>query len=73
MRDEYDFSKMKQVKSPFKGKSKKKGVHINLSTEVIEYFKDLSVETDIPYQKLIDLYLKDCAKNKKKINLNWSA
>jgi len=72
MRDEYDFSKMKEVESPFK-KKKKKGVHINLSTEVINYFKDLSVETDIPYQKLIDLYLKDCARNKKKIDLSWSA
>jgi len=73
MKDEYDFEKMKEVKSPFKKKAKKKGVHINLSTEVINYFKDLSIESDIPYQKLIDLYLKDCVKNKKKIDLNWSA
>ncbi len=72
MKDEYDFSKMKEVKSKFK-KKKKKGVHINLSTEVINYFKNLSIESDIPYQKLIDLYLKDCVKNKKKIDLNWSA
>jgi predicted DNA binding CopG/RHH family protein len=53
MKKEYDFSKAKEVKNPYAGK--KKAVDINLSPAVIDYFKRLSSETGIPYQKLIDL------------------
>ena len=72
MKKDYDFSKMKEVKNPHP-KQKKKLVGINLSPEVIDYFKKLAVESKIPYQKLIDLYLLDCVKNKKKISLKWVA
>ena len=71
MKKEYDLKNMKEIKNPYKGKIKK-GVHINLSHEVIDYFKTLSVEMDIPYQKLIDMYLVDCAKKKKKIKIAWA-
>lgn len=71
MKKEYDFSKMKGVKNPYA--SKKKAVGINLSAEVIDYFKKLSDEVGMPYQTLIDLYLKDCVKNKKKLKLGWAA
>ena len=71
MKKEYDFSKMKEVKNPYPGK--KKAVGINLSTEVITYFKQQSEKTGIPYQKLIDLYLVDCVKNRRKLSLKWSA
>lgn len=71
MKKEYDLKKMKEVKNPYKGK--KKAVGINLSPKVIDYFKDLADETGIPYQKLIDLYLLDCVKKKKKPDLNWAA
>ena len=54
MKKRYDFSKMKEVKSPFKGK---KSVGINLNHEVIDYFKQLSKEMGIPYQQLINLPL----------------
>jgi predicted DNA binding CopG/RHH family protein len=60
MKKEYDFSKLKDVKSPYAGK--KKAVGINLSPAVVDYFKELAEETGLPYQKLIDLYLLDCAK-----------
>lgn len=71
MKKEYDFSKMKEVKNPYAGK--KKAVGINLSPEVIDYFKKLSGKSGIPYQKLIDLYLLDCVKNRKKLSLTWAA
>ena len=51
----------------------KKLVGINLSPEVIDYFKKLADDSQIPYQKLIDLYLLDCVKSKKKVSLKWVA
>ena len=71
MRKKYDFAKLKAVRNPYA--NKKKAVGINLSPEVIDYFKDLADETGVPYQKLIDLYLLDCAKRKKKLSLKWVA
>ncbi|HXM14561.1 MAG TPA: hypothetical protein VN933_04920 [Candidatus Eremiobacteraceae bacterium] len=71
MRKEYDFSKMKELKNRYVGK--KMAVGINLSPEVIDYFKEMATETGIPYQKLIDLYLLDCAKKRKKLSMRWVA
>jgi predicted DNA binding CopG/RHH family protein len=48
-------------------------VEINLSPAVIDYFKGLAEETGLPYQKLIDLYLLDCAKKRRKLSLKWVA
>jgi predicted DNA binding CopG/RHH family protein len=72
MKKEYNFEKMKEVKNPYPSQ-KKKAVGINLSSSVIDYFKKLSADTGVPYQKLIDLYLLDCVKNKKKISMKWTA
>jgi len=71
MKKEYDFSKLKEVKNPYAGK--KKAVGINLSPAVVDYFKGLAEETGLPYQKLIDLYLLDCAKKRKKLTMRWVA
>jgi predicted DNA binding CopG/RHH family protein len=71
MKKEYDLSKLKEIKNPYRGK--KKAVGINLSPEVLDYFKALSDETGLPYQKLIDLYLLDCARKRKKLTLRWVA
>jgi predicted DNA binding CopG/RHH family protein len=71
MKREYNFSKMKAIKNPYA--SRKKAVGINLSPMVIDYFKNMSIESGIPYQTLIDLYLLDCAKKKKKLKFNWAA
>jgi predicted DNA binding CopG/RHH family protein len=71
MKKEYDFRRMKEVRNPYVGK--KKAVGINLNPAVIDYFKKLASETGIPYQKLIDLYLLDCVKKRKKLSLNWAA
>jgi predicted DNA binding CopG/RHH family protein len=71
MKKEYDLSKLKEVKNPYA--KKKKAVGINLSPQVIDYFKALADETGIPYQKLIDLYLLDCVRSRKKPSLKWAA
>jgi predicted DNA binding CopG/RHH family protein len=71
VKKEYDFAQLREVKNPYAGK--KKAVGINLSPEVLDYFKELAEETGLPYQKLIDLYLLDCAKKRKKLNLRWVA
>ncbi len=71
MKKEYDLNKMKEIPNPYLGK--KKAVGINLSPQVIDYFKKLAEEAQIPYQKLIDLYLLDCVKKRKKLSLKWAA
>jgi len=68
MKSEYDFSKMKGRKNPFAQRLKKQ-VTIRLGQDIIDYFKSLAQESDIPYQMLINLYLRDCAQSRKK--LNW--
>ena len=68
MRAEYDFTNAK--KNPYT-KLLKKQITINVSEEVLDYFKDLSNKTSIPYQTLIKYYLLDCVKNKKEINIEW--
>ncbi len=71
MKKEYNFSKMKELKNPYIGR--KKAVGINLSPEVIDYFKRIADKSGISYQKLIDLYLLDCVKHRKKLSLKWAA
>jgi len=70
MRKEYDFSKAKGRKNPY-AKRLKKQITIRLDSVTIEYFKGLAGETGLPYQNLIDLYLKDCAENQKKLKFEW--
>lgn len=68
MREEYDFSK--SVKNPY-AKQLKKQITIRIENETIDYFKNLANETDIPYQKLINMYLANCAKENIKPSINW--
>ncbi len=68
MRKEYDFSNAK--KNPYTGKLKKQ-ITINLDESVIDYFKNEAKDTGIPYQNLINLYLVDCVKNKRKLTMVW--
>ena len=69
MRDEYDFSNARR--NPYVQKEKKQ-ITINLNTEVVEYFKQQSEYTGIPYQTLINLYLADCVVNERKLKLSWT-
>jgi uncharacterized protein (DUF4415 family) len=68
MRKIYDFSNARS--NPYV-KRLKKQVTIRLEEEVILYFKALSTETGIPYQNLINLYLRDCAASNRKLALGW--
>lgn len=66
MKKEYDFSK--GIKNPYTKKLKTR-VSINFDNDVIEYFKKQSLKTGIPYQTLINLLLKEYAKNNKTIKI----
>ena len=68
MRKEYDFSKAR--KNPY-ASMLKKSVTTRLDKESVNYFKSISEEVGIPYQSLINLYLRDCAATHKKLNLSW--
>jgi uncharacterized protein (DUF4415 family) len=70
MRKEHDFTSAKP--NPYI-KQLKKAVTIRLEPDVIAYFKALSLETHIPYQNLINLYLLDCAREHRKISLKWNS
>ncbi len=71
MRKQYNFSKMKGQKNPY-AKRLKKQVTIRMGVDIIEYFKNMAEETGIPYQNLINLYLRDCVQSQRKILIKWS-
>ena len=71
MRDHYDFSKMKGRKNPYL-KHLKQPVTMQLDRDTIAYFKSLAEEVGIPYQSLINLYLRDCAMNERKLRMKWA-
>ena len=68
MRKEYDFSQSR--KNPYASQLKKQ-ITIRLDEDAIAYFKTISEEVGIPYQSLINLYLRDCAASHRKLDLNW--
>ncbi|MCP4406272.1 MAG: BrnA antitoxin family protein [Gammaproteobacteria bacterium] len=71
MKAEYDFSKMKSRKNPYASKLKK-SVTIRMGEDVIDYFKNMAKDTNIPYQSLINLYLRDCVAHHRQLDLSWS-
>lgn len=70
MKKEYDLSSMKSRKSPYASKLKKP-VTMRLSEDVIDYFKVMAEENGVPYQSLINLYLRDCVAQHRKIDISW--
>ena len=68
MKKHYDFSKARR--NPY-AKRLKRQVTIRLDQETIAYFKGLADDTGIPYQTLINLYLRDCAANGRKLSMLW--
>ncbi len=72
MRDHYDFSKMKGKRNPYI-KQLKQPVTMRLDRDTVSYFKSMSEETGIPYQTLINLYLRDCAASHRKITMEWKS
>ena len=70
MRKRYDFSKARR--NPY-AKRLKKQITIRLDQPTIEYFKGVSETSGIPYQTLINLYLRDCAEHKRRLSMEWRA
>ncbi len=70
MRKQYDFSSMKGERNPYI-KSLKQPITMRLDKTTVAYFKQLANELGMPYQNLINLYLRDCAINQKKLELKW--
>lgn len=68
MREEYDFSNGQ--KNPY-AKRLKKQITINIDSATIDYFKEQSEDSGIPYQTLINLYLTDCAEQRKQLQMSW--
>ncbi len=69
MREEYDFSNARP--NPYVKKLKTQ-VTINLDTATVEYFKSQALSSGIPYQTLINLYLKDCVQNNRQLRVSWN-
>jgi len=72
MKEEYDLSTMKSRKNPYAAKLKK-SVTMRLSEDVIGYFKKMAEDAGVPYQSLINLYLRDCVAQHRKINIEWKS
>lgn len=70
MKKEYDFSKARR--NPY-AKLLKRQVTIRLEEPTLAYFKQMAQESGIPYQTLINLYLRDCATSKRKLSMKWVA
>ena len=72
MRAHYHFSRLKGEKNPYISQLKQP-ITIRLDKGTVAYFKALAVEVGMPYQNLINLYLRDCALHHKKLELKWAA
>ena len=70
MKKEYDLSLMKSRRNPYAAKLKRQGT-IRMGEDVIGYFKGMAEETGIPYQSLINLYLRDCVANDRRPDFTW--
>ena len=68
MKKEYNFSN--SIKNPYIKKLKKQ-ISIRLEEDTIKYFKELSAEIGIPYQNLMNLFLRECAQKNMKPNIHW--
>ena len=70
MKAQYDPSKLRSRQNPYASRLKKP-VTMRLSEDVVEYFKAMADEADVPYQSLINLYLRDCLANSRKVQIKW--
>lgn len=70
MKTEYDLSKMKSRRNPYASKLKKP-ITMRLSEDVVAYFKSMAVDAEVPYQSLINLYLRDCVMQHRQVQIAW--
>ena len=71
MREHYDFSKMTARRNPYP-RLLKQSVTIRLDRDTVDYFKGLAARTGLPYQNLINLFLRDCAVRRQEPSLEWA-
>lgn len=72
MREHYDFKNMKGERNPYI-KALKQPITMRLDKATVAYFKALATELGMPYQNLINLYLRDCALNRKRLQFKWAS
>ncbi len=72
MEEEYDLAAMKSRPNPYPERLKKQ-VTLLVSDDVIDYFEGIARETGIPYEILIDLYLRDCVASHRKLKIRWAS
>ena len=72
MREEYDLSKMKSRPNPY-AKRLKKQLTIRMGVDIIAYFKAMAAQTGIPYQNLINMYLRECVLSRRKLQMKWAS
>jgi predicted DNA binding CopG/RHH family protein len=70
MKAEYDLSKMKSRRNPYASKLKRP-VTMRLSEDVVAYFKRMAADAGVPYQSLINLYLRDCVMQHRQVDIAW--
>lgn len=70
MKAEYDLARMKSRRNPYASKLKKP-VTMRLSEDVVAYFKNMAADAGVPYQSLINLYLRDCVTQHRQIQIAW--
>lgn len=69
MRETYDFSNA--IKNPY-AKRMKQQITIRIDQDTVDYFKAMADDKGIPYQSLINLYLRDCANTRKQLDISWA-
>ena len=72
MKAEYDLSKMKRRPNPY-ARQLKRQLTIRMGVDIIAYFKAMAAETGVPYQNLINLYLRDCVMSERKLQMKWAS
>lgn len=72
MKTEIDLTKMKSRRNPY-AKQLKRQLTIRMGVDIIAYFKAMSGQTGIPYQNLINLYLRECVMSRRKLQMKWAS
>ncbi len=72
MKSRYDLSRMKSRPNPY-AKRLKKQLTIRMGVDIIAYFKAMAGQTGIPYQNLINLYLRECVMSERKLQMRWAS
>lgn len=70
VREEYNIAELNPRRNPYAGRLKKQ-ITINIDSGTIDYFKGMAEEQGVPYQTLINLYLRDCAASRRKLQMSW--